>query len=626
MKKIILSLVLGCGATAAFAQQDSFKVKSLDQILPRLCIDVNYKGGVLSQSAANMNLANYTGYNANTVYGNTVLTPTFKSGSSNGGDISLGYFFGENKMFGIGVGFSYFAQTGSVGIGNYEVQYSQNAANYPGTGLTGQFAQLVTSNQAVSENLNITNMNIPLMVKFKHRFNRYIGINADLGGTWNLSTANAYSTNGIFNYEAAYKLPPTGGSNSTYDAASIITNPASANINDWLITRSNYVVHNGDGGVTNYFNQKQAAGYNVGLNMAPSKNSGTVNYNSGYGFFGQAALSYQISYNLAFNLGAYYSYQVMNNTNVESNWMLTKTVSNNTVDYNSIVKGVDKTTFQSYGINIGIRYYIGGIPDVDGDGVPDAEDDCPNQPGPKTSLYGNLKGCPDKDFDGFPDKFDMCPDKAGVASAQGCPDEDGDGIADDQDKCPHVAGLRKYEGCPEPDRDDDGVPDAFDKCPDVPGPADNFGCPLDSIVVSPSIKEKYKEEMKNGGGGVSSGNEYIPPHIVLSTTVLNFKFGKAELDKATLVKLDDAVEKLKANDKLILSISGYTDDVGSFTNNLVLSYERAKFIGEYMVKHGIDKKRIILSGYGKENPIIPNSNSENRAKNRRIEMKLMLPI
>jgi outer membrane protein OmpA-like peptidoglycan-associated protein len=125
---------------------------------------------------------------------------------------------------------------------------------------------------------------------------------------------------------------------------------------------------------------------------------------------------------------------------------------------------------------------------------------------------------------------------------------------------------------------------------------------------------------------VSSGNEYIPPHIVLSTTVLNFKFGKAELDKATLVKLDDAVEKLKANDKLILSISGYTDDVGSFTNNLVLSYERAKFIGEYMVKHGIDKKRIILSGYGKENPIIPNSNSENRAKNRRIEMKLMLPI
>jgi outer membrane protein OmpA-like peptidoglycan-associated protein len=64
-----------------------------------------------------------------------------------------------------------------------------------------------------------------------------------------------------------------------------------------------------------------------------------------------------------------------------------------------------------------------------------------------------------------------------VSSAGPAPegDRDGDGVPDAQDRCPDRPGPAELEGCP--DRDGDGVPDIDDKCPDVPGPAQNDGCP-----------------------------------------------------------------------------------------------------------------------------------------------------
>src|SRR6185312_2565683 len=72
------------------------------------------------------------------------------------------------------------------------------------------------------------------------------------------------------------------------------------------------------------------------------------------------------------------------------------------------------------------------VKDTDGDGIPDSEDNCPNEAGPREN-----KGCPDKDTDG-------------------------DGIVDRKDKCPDKAGPPERQGCPEEDADKDGIPDATD--------------------------------------------------------------------------------------------------------------------------------------------------------------------
>ena len=119
--------------------------------------------------------------------------------------------------------------------------------------------------------------------------------------------------------------------------------------------------------------------------------------------------------------------------------------------------------------------------DTDGDGVPDATDNCPAVAGPSSN-----NGCPlppDTDGDGTPDPSDNCPNDFGPPSNQGCPvptvdDTDGDGLIDSADTCPNDPGPPSNNGCPlPPDTDGDGVPNASDNCPNEAGPPSNNGCP-----------------------------------------------------------------------------------------------------------------------------------------------------
>jgi outer membrane protein OmpA-like peptidoglycan-associated protein len=59
---------------------------------------------------------------------------------------------------------------------------------------------------------------------------------------------------------------------------------------------------------------------------------------------------------------------------------------------------------------------------------------------------------------------------------------------------------------------------------------------------------------------------------------------------------------------------------------LLLSLSRAEAVKKYLMDKGISKSNILLAGYGKQYPIVENNNDANRAKNRRIEMKLLLPV
>ena len=117
--------------------------------------------------------------------------------------------------------------------------------------------------------------------------------------------------------------------------------------------------------------------------------------------------------------------------------------------------------------------------DNDDDGVPDADDRCP-EPEDEDSFEDD-DGCPDpdNDKDGLPDDKDACPSEAGAKSddpkTSGCPvkDADQDGIAGEQDQCPELAedkdNFEDGDGCPDPDNDGDGIRDAEDACPDVAG-------------------------------------------------------------------------------------------------------------------------------------------------------------
>jgi outer membrane protein OmpA-like peptidoglycan-associated protein/thioredoxin-related protein len=97
--------------------------------------------------------------------------------------------------------------------------------------------------------------------------------------------------------------------------------------------------------------------------------------------------------------------------------------------------------------------------------------------------------------------------------------------------------------------------------------------------------------------------------------------------------------KIQENTKIILSeikkyyinrltysdiiIEGYTDDIGTNEYNQILSQKRANSIASYFVSEGLSKQKVKTIGYGKKKPIVENNSDENRAKNRRVEIRII---
>ncbi len=232
----------------------------------------------------------------------------------------------------------------------------------------------------------------------------------------------------------------------------------------------------------------------------------------------------------------------------------------------------------------------GGCPDQDGDMVIDSEDRCPDKPGIK-----ELKGCPDTDQDGIPDIDDACPNDPGPAKYQGCPDTDGDTIIDIKDKCPKDPGLPALEGCP--DKDGDGIADVEDKCPDVPGVKEYAGCP------EPRVEVKGSQ--------------------VLIREMVFFETGKAVIKPQSFNLLKEVAKTLnERKDIQRIRVDGHTDNVGSDKLNLNLSQRRATAVMKFLVKEGVDAKRLSSKGWGEANPIASNDTDQGRAQNRRVEFMI----
>ena len=72
-----------------------------------------------------------------------------------------------------------------------------------------------------------------------------------------------------------------------------------------------------------------------------------------------------------------------------------------------------------------------------------------------------------------------------------------------------------------------------------------------------------------------------------------------------------------------IEISGHTDDQGTESNNLALSQRRAEAVLQYLATRGVDVNRLVARGYGESRPLVRNRTAEHRARNRRIELKII---
>lgn len=104
---------------------------------------------------------------------------------------------------------------------------------------------------------------------------------------------------------------------------------------------------------------------------------------------------------------------------------------------------------------------------------------------------------------------------------------------------------------------------------------------------------------------------------------IQFETNSADIDVNSFSELESLIELMKDNPNIKVEISAHTDDVGSEAYNLRLSEKRAESVVKYLVENKVNKKQLIAKGYGESKPIVPNDSDENRAKNRRVELKIL---
>ena len=149
---------------------------------------------------------------------------------------------------------------------------------------------------------------------------------------------------------------------------------------------------------------------------------------------------------------------------------------------------------------------------------------------------------------------------------------------------------------PPADRDGDGVPDILDACPDVPGDASSPrpGCPVSPRKVQAALQ---------------------------GATLLHFANDSSVIHERDTASLEQVRQLLEADPSIGLAIDGHTDDSGKPAYNLALSRARATTAKQWLVVHGIAKKRITVHAYGARRLVDKRKSAAARARNRRIQFR-----
>jgi outer membrane protein OmpA-like peptidoglycan-associated protein len=129
--------------------------------------------------------------------------------------------------------------------------------------------------------------------------------------------------------------------------------------------------------------------------------------------------------------------------------------------------------------------------------------------------------------------------------------------------------------------------------------------------------EELREELKNAevervGQGIK---------ITFDSGIL-FDFDSSELRSASKQDIQNLTDVLKDYDDTKILFAGHTDSKGSEEYNQDLSERRAKSVALFTAQQGVDAERMIIQGYGEDDPVADNSTETGRQQNRRVEIAI----
>jgi len=188
------------------------------------------------------------------------------------------------------------------------------------------------------------------------------------------------------------------------------------------------------------------------------------------------------------------------------------------------------------------------------------------------------------------------------------PDDDGDGILNPDDKCPQEKEdgqpPNPNDGCPNLDADGDGVDVPADKCPDKAetknGYQDDDGCPDEKPLA-----------------------EVVGSQVKINKEI-RFKKGKSDIEEGSMDVIDAVAKIIKENPAIqLVEIGGHASKEGEEFYNRNLTTLRVKAVETALVAKGVDKARLMSTGYGFYCPAQEGDTEEVHARNRRVEFKIV---
>ncbi len=151
-----------------------------------------------------------------------------------------------------------------------------------------------------------------------------------------------------------------------------------------------------------------------------------------------------------------------------------------------------------------------------------------------------------------------------------------------------------------------------------------LGAGLHSITVSDAngCQEVVKVETKTrinpelASGSLRSGQ-------LIKLEKIYFQADSTNMDPESIPTVEELYEFLVDNPGVTIEVGGHTNNIPSHEYCDLISTERAKAVAQYLVGKGIPANRLTYKGYGKRNPIANNATADGRAKNQRVEVKIV---
>ena len=104
---------------------------------------------------------------------------------------------------------------------------------------------------------------------------------------------------------------------------------------------------------------------------------------------------------------------------------------------------------------------------------------------------------------------------------------------------------------------------------------------------------------------------------------VTFDVGSATLQPAFRATLDKVAQSMIDYPQSLIDVYGHTDSTGSDAFNQRLSEQRATTVMNYLISRGVPASRLRSQGFGETMPVASNDTVDGRARNRRVEIKIV---